>query len=156
MVRVEIKNAQGISTTAGVNLIRLTPIGVVDSNISDNQSMAWPVRSGGEINSESESGLYGVGSAALLIFLVCVIIGMRSKELEEGGIIETPVAMENQMLTPAAAYQQQWGQAEEAPVVVSLEELPTTVDADGITWRRHPDGKMDWFDEGSSEWHAFE
>jgi hypothetical protein len=64
--------------------------------------------------------------------------------------------MQNQMLTPAAAYQQQWGQTEEAPVVVSLEELPTTVDADGITWRRHPDGRMDWFDEGSSEWHAFE
>jgi len=156
MVRVEIKNAQGISTTVGINLIRLTPIGVVDSNISENQSMAWPVRSGGDMNDESEGGLYGVGSAALLIFLVCVIIGMRSKELEEDDVMETPVAMQNQMLTPAAAYQQQWGQTEEDPVVVSLEELPTTVDADGITWRRHPDGRMDWFDEGSSEWHAFE
>jgi hypothetical protein len=100
--------------------------------------------------------LYGAGSAALLIFLVCVIIGMRSKELEED-VMETPITAQKQMLTPAAAYQQQWGQTEEqTPVEISLEELPTTIDADGITWRRHPDGRMDWFDEGSSEWHSYE
>ena len=153
MVRVEVINGQGISTSIGMNLIRLTPIGVVDSNISENQSFAWPVRSGGDAGTTSETGMYGAGSAALLIFLVCVMIGMRSKDHEEGDV-DIPVQEFVPMITPAMAYQQQWGQqAEQEPAV---EELPTTVDADGILWRRHPDGRMDWYDEGASTWHAFE
>jgi len=165
LVRVEVVNAQGISTTAGLNLIRLTPINVVDSNISENQSMAWPVRSGGEsVGASSDSGLYGAGSAALLVFLVCIIIGMRSKEYEEEEIIGVPRAAEQSlygaapMLTPAQAFQQQWGQPDESASspAPAIEELPTTVDADGISWRRHPDGKMDWYDEGAATWVAFE
>ncbi len=165
LVRIEVVNEQGISSTSGLNLVRLTPLNPVDSNISENQSMAWPVRSGGDaVGASTDTGLYGAGSAALLVFLVCIMIGMRSKEYEEEEIIGVPRASEQKLyaappiLTPAQAFQQQWGQPEDTlpEPAPSIDELPTTVDADGITWRRHPDGKMDWYDEGAGNWVAFE
>jgi len=165
LVRIEVVNEQGISSTSGLNLVRLTPLNPVDSNISENQSMAWPVRSGGDaVGASSDTGLYGAGSAALLVFLVCIMIGMRSKEYEEEEVIGVPRAAEQKLydappiLTPAQAFQQQWGQPDDTlpEPAPSIDELPTTVDADGITWRKHPDGKMDWYDEGAATWVAFE
>ena len=89
---------------------------------------------------------------------------MRSKEYEEEEIIGVPRAAEQSlygaapMLTPAQAFQQQWGQPDESASspAPAIEDLATTVDADGISWRRHPDGKMDWYDEGAATWVAFE
>ena len=42
------------------------------------------------------------------------------------------------------------------PVDVSADELPTYTDPQGVTWRQHPDGRMDWWDGAQADWVPFE
>jgi hypothetical protein len=34
--------------------------------------------------------------------------------------------------------------------------LPTTLDDQGVLWRQHPDGSVDWWDADWSIWHRWE
>ena len=68
---VNVTNSEGISATNGVNLVRMPPLG--DQNLSTwgNESVtsSWPVRSGGEVESEY-MGYIGTGIGMLLLFLI--------------------------------------------------------------------------------------
>ena len=75
---VNVTNSEGISATNGVNLMRMPPLG--DENLSTwgNESVtsSWPVRSGGEVESEY-MGYIGTGIGMLLLFLISILVLKR-------------------------------------------------------------------------------
>jgi len=48
------------------------------------------------------------------------------------------------------------GLAVEEYAASEADGLPTYSDPQGIVWRQYPDGSMDWFDETSGQWVAYQ
>ena len=151
-VRVTATNPQIQTTTFGVNVVRLPPIDPSDpslGNISDDT--AWPSSSSGEnyeaiplfLNLQASAAAIGGGGILFgLIFgifagLILTRRGSASPRLEE--------------VMEAAASSMVEGEIEDV-----ADGLPTYTDPQGITWRQHPDGSMDWWDGIEGIWVKFE
>ena len=115
---VNVTNSEGISATNGVNLVRMPPLG--DQNLSTwgNESVtsSWPVRSGGEVESEY-MGYIGTGIGMLLLFLISILVLKRFGDDMQGDFSTSKSQ-------------------------ISSEGLPTHRDEDGHLWRQHPDGQI--------------
>ena len=129
---VNVTNSEGISATNGVNLVRMPPLG--DQNLSTwgNESVtsSWPVRSGGEVESEY-MGYIGTGIGMLLLFLISILVLKRFGDDMQGDFSTSKSQ-------------------------ISSEGLPTHRDEDGHLWRQHPDGQIDWWDETANMWIPFQ
>ncbi|MDP6856233.1 MAG: hypothetical protein QGH13_01715, partial [Candidatus Thalassarchaeaceae archaeon] len=151
-VRVTATNPQMQATTLGVNVVRLPPFDPTDpslGNISDDAS--WPSSSSGEeyeaiplfLNLEASAAAIGGGGILLgLIFgifasLILTRGNSSSRRLEE--------------VMAAAAPSMNEGEIEDI-----AEGLPTYTDPQGIIWRQHPDGAMDWWDGVEGIWTKFD
>ena len=128
---VNVTNSEGISATNGVNVIRIPPLG---ENLSTwgNESVtsSWPVRSGGEIETQY-SGYIATGIGMLLLFLISILVLKRFSEDIKGDFSLSKSEIDS-------------------------EGLPTHTDEDGHSWRQHPDGQIDWWDENANMWIPFQ
>jgi hypothetical protein len=151
-VRVTATNPQMQATTFGVNVVRLPPFDPTDpslGNISDDAS--WPSSSSGEeyeatplfLNLEASAAAIG-GGGILFGLIFGIFVGLlltrgnsTSRRLEE--------------VMEAAAPSMNEGEIEDI-----AEGLPTYTDPQGIIWRQHPDGAMDWWDGAEGIWAKFD
>ena len=84
------------------------------------------------IGAETETstvGLWGIGALSLLLGIVVFVLMMRGPEDDE---LSSSMLDEN-------------GEPD-------AEGMPTHIDEQGMLWRRHPDGEVDWWDRSSLMW----
>ena len=88
-----------------------------------------PVLSRGEETETSSVGIFGIGILALVLGIAVFVLMMKGPEDDQMGNI-----MLDEIGEPDA------------------EGLPTHEDDNGMLWRRHDDGEMDWWDRSSLTW----
>jgi hypothetical protein len=122
-ILLTVTNDEEISTTGGTMLIR-TPS--PDSEVEDEDA---PVLSQRDETETSSVGIYGIAVLALVLGIAVFVLMMRGPEDDHmgGGMLD-------EIGEPDA------------------EGLPTHVDENGMLWRRHSDGEVDWWDRSSLTW----
>ena len=151
-VRVTATNPQMQTTTLGVNVVRLPPLDPSDPSLGNNtEPTSWPSSSSGEnyeatplfLNLQASAAAIG-GGGILFGLIFGIFVGLlltrgnnSSDRLDE--------------VMEAAALSLTDGEIENV-----AEGLPTYTDPQGITWRQHPDGSMDWWDGTEGIWVKFE
>jgi len=125
-ILLKVTNSEGISTTKGLNLIR-----VPASDASAEELATQPVQSVGSETETQSVGWYGIGGLSLLVAILVFMM-----------LVKQPVTNDdeidlNQML------------------VMDAEGLATHVDETGIIWRQHLDGGVDWWDEATGMWQRW-
>ncbi len=121
-ILLTVTNDEEIKTTGGAMLIRMP-----SSEITTDENA--PVLSQREGTETSVVGLYGIGILALILGLAVFVLMMRGPEDEQ--LVSN---MLNETGEPDA------------------EGLPTHEDENGMIWRRHDDGEMDWWDRSALMW----
>ena len=140
------------TTTLGVNVVRLPPLDPSDPSLGNNtEPTSWPSSSSGEnyeatplfLNLQASAAAIG-GGGILFGLIFGIFVGLlltrgnnSSDRLDE--------------VMEAAALSLTDGEIENV-----AEGLPTYTDPQGITWRQHPDGSMDWWDGTEGIWVKFE
>ena len=121
-ILLKVTNNEGISTTQGTMLIRLT------SPQEENTSENSPTVSKGQETAITKVGLWGVVGISLILGIVVFVLMSRGPSddflLGNSGILDTP----------------------------DSEGLPTHTDESGILWRKHGDGELDWWDRNTLSW----
>ena len=147
-VQVTLTSPQGQKTVDGVNIIRVPPSNMSaaeTANISGSEN--WPAHSAGE-NYKPEPMFYSsVASTAAVVgigTLVAVLLGVLV------GLMMTRQKLDESYDRPYG------GLAVEEYAASEADGLPTYSDPQGIVWRQYPDGSMDWFDETSGQWVAYQ
>ncbi|RJU84797.1 MAG: hypothetical protein DWC02_07605, partial [Candidatus Poseidoniales archaeon] len=122
-ILLTVINDEEISTTGGVMLVRMP------SPDLESEDENAPVLSRGSDTETSSVGLWGIGVLSLILGIAVFVLMMRSPEDDQlGG------SMFNEVGEP------------------DPEGLPTHTDENGMLWRRHGDGEVDWWDRASSTW----
>ena len=122
-ILLTVTNDEEISTTSGEMLIRMP------SPDSSNQDEDTPALSQGQDTETSSVGLWGIALLSLVLGIAVFVLMMKSPEDDEifGGML-------NDMGEPDA------------------EGLPTHIDDNGMLWRKHDNGEVDWWDRSSLMW----
>ena len=134
LITLEMVTEKLISSTEGVNLIRLPSL-----DLSANESAALPSQSLGEDTPTESVGWLSIGILALFVMTVVFLLLIRNRE---------PEALDLPSLGPTPQVL-----ADGSP---DTQGLPTTLDDQGVLWRQHPDGAVDWWDADWSIWHRWE
>ena len=121
-ILLTVTNDEEIKTTGGTMLIRMPSPDVT----TDDDA---PVLSRGEETETSNVGIFGIGILALVLGIAVFVLMMKGPEDDQMGNI-----MLDEIGEPDA------------------EGLPTHEDDNGMLWRRHDDGEMDWWDRSSLTW----
>ncbi len=121
-ILLTVTNDEAIKTTGGTMLIRMPSA----ETTTDEDA---PVLSKGDETETSTVGLYGIGILALILGIAVFVLMMKGPEDEQLG-----ANMLNETGEPDS------------------EGLPTHEDENGMLWRRHDDGEMDWWDRSSLMW----
>jgi len=133
LVTLEIITEKMISSTQGTNIIRL-PSQVMMAN----ESAPLPSTS---LGSDTETESVGWVSIGILALVVTVIVFLMLVRVRESEPLEIPdLGPEPQIL------------ADGSP---DAQGLPTTVDDQGMLWRQHPNGAVDWWDQDWRIWHKW-
>mgnify|MGYP005712433113 FL=1 len=122
-VLLTVTNDEEISTTQGTMLVRIPPMDLQDV---DEDA---PRLSRGAETETSTVGLWGIGALSLLLGIAVFVLMMRGPEDDE---LSSSMLDEN-------------GEPD-------AEGMPTHIDEQGMLWRRHPDGEVDWWDRSSLMW----
>ena len=121
-ILLTVTNDEEIKTTGGTMLIRMPSAEVT----TDDDA---PVLSRGEETETSNVGIFGIGILAIVLGIAVFVLMMKGPEDDQMGNI-----MLDEIGEPDA------------------EGLPTHEDDNGMLWRRHNDGEMDWWDRSSLAW----
>lgn len=121
-ILLTVTNDEEIKTTGGTMLIRMPSAEVT----TDDDA---PVLSRGEETETSNVGIFGIGILAIVLGIAVFVLMMKGPEDEQVGNI-----MLDETGEPDA------------------EGLPTHEDDNGMLWRRHDDGEVDWWDRSSLVW----
>ena len=84
-------------------------------------------------------GWFSIGALALIVTLLVFILLIRNREPE-------PLQLPSLGPTPQVL-------EDGSP---DTQGLPTTLDDQGVLWRQHADGTMDWWDDEWQIWHGWE
>ena len=122
-ILLTVTNDEEISTTNGAMLIRMP---APDSTSEDENA---PAQSKGMDTETSSVGIWGIGLLSLVLGIAVFVLMIKSPEDDElfGGLL-------NEMGEPDA------------------EGLPTHIDENGMLWRKHENGELDWWDRSSMMW----
>ena len=86
-----------------------------------------------------------------MVFLLTLLMTKKNKDgFESGESGENHPTPEEMLLSDGLGY---------VPTAIDepdAEGLPTFTDEEGITWRRHDDGQVDWWDYQKLLWVRFE
>ena len=125
-ILLKVTNSEGISTTKGLNLIR-----VPASDASAEELASQPVQSVGSETETQSVGWYGIGGLSLLVAVLVFLM-----------LVKQPVANDDEIDLNQA-------------MMMDAEGLATHVDEAGIIWRQHLDGGVDWWDEATGMWQRW-
>jgi len=125
-ILLKVTNSEGISTTKGLNLIR-----VPASDASDEELASQPVQSVGSETETQSVGWYGIGGLSLLVAVLVFLM-----------LVKQPAANDDEIDLNQA-------------MMMDAEGLATHVDEAGIIWRQHLDGGVDWWDEATGMWQRW-
>ena len=134
LITLEVITEKMISSTKGVNIIRLPP-----TELTADERQGLPSISLGPETSTESVGWLSISALALVVSLVVFFLLVRNREPE--ALELPPIGPTPQVL------------ADGSP---DAEGLPTTVDDQGVLWRQHPGGAVDWWDKEWSVWHRWE
>ena len=134
LITLEVITDKLISSTEAINLIRLPA-----EDLSEDERAALPSISLGPETTTESVGWMSIGVLALIVSLLVFILLIRNPDPE-------PLELPSLGPTPQVL-------ADGSP---DAEGLPTTVDDQGVLWRQHPDGAVDWWDRDWSIWHRWE
>jgi len=122
-VLLTVTNDEEISTTGGTMLIRMPS---PEMEFEDEDAPAQSMRE----NTETSSvGIWGIVMLSLVLGIAVFVLMLKSPEDDElfGSMLD-------EMGEPDA------------------EGLPTHIDDNGMLWRKHEDGEVDWWDRSSLMW----
>ena len=122
-ILLTVTNDEEISTTAGTMLIR------IPSPDLESEDKDAPAQSKGENTDTSSVGIWGILMLSLVLGIAVFVLMLKSPEDDElfGSMLD-------EMGEPDA------------------EGLPTHVDDNGMLWRKHENGEVDWWDRSSLMW----
>ena len=121
-ILLKVTNNEQISTTEGQMLIRYT-----NQELSSESEEA-PVISKGQNTETTKVGFYGViGISVILGIIVFIFMSRGTADDLISGIIGDEIQPDP-------------------------EGLPTHTDENGMLWRKHTDGELDWWDRLSDSW----
>ena len=122
-VLLTVTNDEEISTTAGTMLIRMPS---PEMEFEDEDAPAQALRDKTETSSV---GIWGIVMLSLVLGIAVFVLMLKSPEDDElfGSMLD-------EMGEPDA------------------EGLPTHIDDNGMLWRKHEDGEVDWWDRSSLMW----
>ena len=145
-VVVTMTNAEEISTTRGLNIVRLPPI-VSEVNQTE-ETDTWPVRSVGSEIEQNPNGWFAIGGVSIVAFLLTLLL---TRKRSEDSINDETIQSPEELLVQDNLHHV-------APVLTEPdpEGLPIFTDEDGITWRKHDDGHVDWWDYQKLVWVRFD
>jgi hypothetical protein len=99
----------------------------------------------------NHNGWYAIGGASLVVFLLTLLMTRKDEDdrgdNDDGQNHPSP---EEILMSDGLGY---------VPPTLAepdAEGLPTFTDEEGITWRRHDDGQVDWWDYQKLLWVRFE
>ena len=127
-VLLTVTNEEGIHSTEGKMLVRL-PGELV------NETVDSPIQSQRADTKTNTFGIYGIVTLSLILGLFVFVIMIKSPEDDEMEIGDDSMLDET-------------GQPD-------AEGLSTHTDGEGVLWRRHLDGEVDWWDRTSNSWHRW-
>ena len=134
LITLEVVTEKMISSTEGVNIIRLPA-----ADLSANESARLPSSSLGMDTPTESVGWFSIGILALFVSIIVFVVLVRNKEPEA---LELPALGPTPQVLPDGS--------------PDTQGLPTTLDDQGVLWRQHPSGEVDWWDQEWSIWHRWE
>ena len=134
LISLEVVTEKMISSTEGVNLIRLPA-----ADLSANETASLPSSSLGMDTPTESVGWLSISALALVVSIIVFVSMVRSKEPEA---LDLPSIGPTPQLLPDGS--------------PDTGGLPTTLDDQGVLWRQHPSGEVDWWDQEWSVWHRWE
>jgi hypothetical protein len=134
LITLEVTNDMMISSKQGVNLIRLPS----STDGGDEETLAPSTSLGDDTPTESV-GWLSIGILALLVTFVVFLAFVRERTVEP---LDLP------SLGPAPQVL-----ADGRPDAMGL---PVVTDDQGVLWRQHPDGSLDWWDVEWRVWHGWD
>ncbi len=134
LITLEVITEKLISSTEGTNLIRLP-----GEDLSTEERDSLPSTSLGPETETESVGWFSIGALALVVSVLVFVLLVRNRE---------PEALELPSLGPTPQVL-----ADGSP---DTQGLPTTVDDQGVLWRQHPGGEVDWWDQEWRIWHRWE
>ena len=134
LITLEVVTEKMISSTEGVNLIRLPA-----ADLSANEPASLPSSSLGMDTPTESVGWLSISALALVVSIIVFVSMVRSKEPEA---LDLPSIGPTPQLLPDGS--------------PDTGGLPTTLDDQGVLWRQHPSGEVDWWDQEWSVWHRWE
>ena len=134
LITLEVVTEKMISSTEGVNLIRLPA-----ADLSANETASLPSSSLGMDTPTESVGWLSISALALVVSIIVFVSMVRSKEPEA---LDLPSIGPTPQLLPDGS--------------PDTGGLPTTLDDQGVLWRQHPSGEVDWWDQEWSVWHRWD
>ena len=134
LITLEVVTEKMISSTEGVNLIRLPA-----AELPANETASLPSSSLGMDTPTESVGWLSISALALVVSVIVFVSMVRSREPEA---LDLPSIGPTPQLLPDGS--------------PDAGGLPTTLDDQGVLWRQHPSGDVDWWDQEWSVWHRWE
>ena len=134
LVSLEVVTEKLITSTEGVNLIRLPGEG-----LTPEERLSLPSSSLGSDTPTESVGWLSIGALALVVSIVVFLLLIRTREPEA---LELPSIGPTPQTLPDGS--------------PDAQGMPTTLDDQGVLWRQHPSGEVDWWDKDWSVWHRWE
>ena len=134
LITLEVINDKMITSSEGLNLIRLP-----DVEATENESQVVPSSSLGLDTPTESVGWLSIGVLALFVTVLVFVLLVKDREPE-------PLDLPSLGPTPQVL-------ADGSPDTMGL---PTIVDDQGVMWRQHPDGRLDWWDADWLVWHGWD
>ena len=134
LIVLEVITEKQITSVEALNLIRLP-----SPDLTAEERAVLPSTSLGPETSTESVGWMSIGVLALIVSVFVFLLLVRNREPE-------PLDLPSLGPTPQVL-------ADGSP---DTEGLPTTMDDQGVLWRQHPDGALDWWDRDWSIWQRWE
>lgn len=134
LITLEVITEKMISSIEGVNLIRLPA-----PQPTAEEAASLPSSSLGSDTPTESVGWLSIGVLALVVTVLVFFLLVRNR---------APEPLELPALGPTPQVL-----ADGSP---DTQGLPTTLDDQGVLWRQHPNGAVDWWDSDWSIWHRWE
>jgi len=134
LITLEVLTEKQISSIRAINLIRLPA-----TDLTEEERASLPSTSLGPETATESVGWMSIGVLAFIVSIFVFLLLVRNREPE-------PLELPSLGPTPQVL-------ADGSP---DPEGLPTTVDDQGVLWRQHPGGALDWWDREWSVWHRWD
>jgi len=134
LITLEMSNEKQSTSIAGFTMVRLP-----SQSDAQDANVTLPSTSLGQDTPTKSVGWMSMGLLGLAVMLFVFLSVVRPTKIDEDQLFETTRQRDvNEDGSPRT------------------DGLPTTVDDQGMLWRQHPDGQLDWWDHEWEIWHRWD